>query len=296
MSKNTVTMTLLALILLCGSARAENSLGGYSSMEIEAGSMRGNFATGAIEEMTGGVRIRLVSTDPGLAPLPIKAGSMKFTWGEGKATPSTITMETNVLVTHPDAEISAGRAEWNFDSGELVFSGNPVVNSERLKGLRGERMVLNLKTNTFEVTQVRADQVPLQGAQAAAPGPAAHADELRTSDIADWTRFIDAIKGEAQGEAPSPGKQILNQLTAENQRLLLQMDTDLLLERKEDILRLINSVLSQPDFYSPQAWERLSLPEEATSLVGKKSLDSGEQVRFNRLLLEAAYPFAFVQS
>jgi len=53
----------------------------------------------------------------------------------------------------------------------------------------------------------------------------------------------------------------------------------------------------QVDFAgSPQAWERLSLPEEATSLVGKKSLDSGEQVRFNRLLLEAAYPFAFVQS
>ncbi len=262
-------------------------------MEIEAGSMRGNFATGAIEEMTGGVRIRLVSGDTGLAPLPIEAGSMKFTWGEGKTTPSTIIMEKNVKVKHPDAEISAGRAEWNFDTGELVFSGDPVVNSERLKGLRGERMVLNLKTNTFEVTQVRADQVPLQGAEASTP---TRSDELRAGDITDWTGFIDAIKAEAQAEASSPGRQILTGLTAENQRLLLQMDTDLLLERKEDILRLINGVLSKPGFYDKPAWSHVTLPEEAATLAGKQTLSSTEQVRLNRLLLEAAYPFAFVRS
>lgn len=286
-------ITVFVLLLLSGIVSAEDSLGGYSSMEIEAGSMKGNFATGAIEEMTGGVRIRLISDDPGQASLPIEAGSMKFTWGEGRTSPTAIVMEGNVKVKHPDADISAGRAEWNFDSGELVFSGDPVVNSERLKGLRGERMVLNLKTNTFEVSRVRADQVPLQGAEAATP---ASSDEVRPSDIKDWAHLVDAIKAEAQAGAASPGKQILKQLTEENQRLLLQMDTDLLLERKEDILRLINSVLSKPEFFDPQAWAHLTLPEEAAQLTAKESRTRDELLRMNRLLLETAYPFAFSHS
>ncbi len=292
---NKVNLFFFVCVAFSLAAPGEDSLGGYSSMEIEAGSMRGNFATGAIEEMTGGVRIRLISKDPGLAPLPIAAGSMKFSWAEGSATPSAIIMEGKVKVTHPDAEISAGRADWNFDSGELVFSGDPVVNSERLKGLRGERMVLNLKTNTFEVTRVRADEVPLHGAgQSTGSGASGNPSEVRASDITDWPRLIDAIKAEAGQEQASPGRQIRNQLTAENQRLLLQTDTDLLVKRKEDILRLLNSVLGKADFYNAEAWAQTDLSEEARALTTEKSLDKAEQVRLNRLLLEAAYPFAFI--
>lgn len=285
-------LIILALVMLSAAAQMENSMGGYTSMEIEAGSMRGNFATGAIEEMTGGVHIRLLSDDPAMEALPIEAGNMKFTWAEGSTTPSKIIMEGNVKVNHPDAEVTAGRAEWNFDSGELVFSGDPVVNSERLKGLRGDRMVLNLKTNTFEVSQVRAEQVPLHGA-GAAPGGAKSADEIRASDVTDWTRLIDAIKGEAKTDQASPGRQILKQLSAQNQQMLLQMDTSLLVERKEDILRLMNSVLGNPNFYSEEAWTKVTLPDEAGELLAAEELDKAGQARLNRLLIEAAYPFAF---
>ncbi|NLV46583.1 MAG: hypothetical protein GXY07_19035 [Candidatus Hydrogenedentes bacterium] len=289
------TLLIAAFLLaLPVAAQTENSMGGYASMEIEAGSMKGNFATGAIEEMTGGVRIRLLSDEPGLEPLPIEAGTMKFTWAEGRATPATIIMETKVKVKHPDAEISAGRAEWNFDTGELIFSGDPVVNSERLKGLRGERMVLNLKTNTFEVTQVRADQVPLHGA-GGAPGAPSNPNEIRAGDITDWTGLIDAIKAEATSEDPCPGRQILKQMSTQNQQLLLQMNTSQLVERKEDILRLFNSILGASSFYTPEAWADSDLSEELQQLTAAEDLDKAGQAKMNRLLIEAAYPFAFAK-
>jgi len=287
-----MVLTILALAMLPVAAQMQDSMGGYTSMEIEAGSMKGNFATGAIEEMTGGVRIRLLSDDPALESLPIEANRMGFTWAEGRTTPSKIIMEGKVKVKHPDAEVTAGRAEWDFESGELLFSGDPVVNSERLKGLRGDRMILNLKTNTFEVSQVRADQVPLHGAGPAASGQGS-AEEIRAGDVEDWGRLIEAIKKEAGSDAPSPGRQILSQMSAQNQQLLMQMDTSLLVERKEDILRLMNSILGNPKFYSEDAWAGVALPEEARQLLEAKDLDKAGQAKLNRLLIEAAYPFAF---
>jgi len=266
-------------------------MGGYTTMEIEAGNMKGNFATGAIEEMTGGVRIKLLSDDPKLKDLPISATTMRFTWAEGRTTPSTIIMEKNVSVQHPDASVTADRAEWNFDTGELVFSGNPEVNNDRLKGLRGDKMTLNIKTNTFEVSQVRADQVPLQ--TPAGAGESAPKDLLRVSDIKDWQQLIDTIKQQAKADSPSPGKQIVSRMSAQNQQLLLTLDTALLLERKEDILKLINDLLRKPGLYSKAAWAGITLPDEATQLLAAGPLDTAAQTRQNRLLLEAAYPFAF---
>jgi hypothetical protein len=271
-------------------AQTEVSMGGYTAMEIEAGRMKGNFATGAIEEMTDGVRIRLLSEDPELHPLPIRANSMKLTWTEGSTTPSTILMEKNVEVQHPDAAITADRAEWNFDSGELVFSGNPEVNSRQLKGLRGDKMILNLKTNTFEVMRVRAEQVPLQTPEEAERVPE---NALREQHITQWEKLIDAIKDQAQAEAPSPGKQILSLMSNQNQQLLLTLETAMLAERKSDILRLLNNILTAPGFYKEEAWAGLVLPEEAQALLAQPNLDSKQQTQLNRLLLETAYPFAF---
>lgn len=289
--KTVIVMTAFFLVATVAAAQLEDSMGGYTSMEIEAGNMKGNFATGAIEEMTGGVRIKLLSDEADMKDLPISANSMRFTWTEGRNTPTTIIMEKNVSVNHPDASVTADRAEWDFDSGELVFSGNPVVNNDRLKGLRGDKMTLNLKTNTFEVSQVRADQVPLQAP--GGTGTVAPKENLRASDIKDWTQLLNTIKQQAQADAASPGKQIVSQMSSQNQQLLLALDTALLLERKEDILKLINDLLPKPGLYNKTAWDGVTLPEEATQLLAAESLDAAGQVRLNRLLLEAAYPFAF---
>jgi hypothetical protein len=211
---------LIALgLAVCAAAVAgaqDQGLGGYSSMEIDAGQMKGNFATGAIDEMTGGVKIRLLSGDEKLKPLPIKAQTMKFTWAEGASTPSLIIMETGVEVNHPDASITADRAEWNFETGALVFTGNPVVNNERIKGLRGDRMTLNLKDNTFQVDRVRADQVPLQGIDggAAAGGGAMLVSE---GDVKDWAGRIAAQRAELKDGGPAPARQITGLLSPDKQ-------------------------------------------------------------------------------
>lgn len=287
--------SLIVLVLLCVAvgAQAQMSMGGYESMEIEAGRMKGNFATGSIEEMTGGVRLKLLSDDPATKPLPVSAGSMKFTWKEGQSTPSTILMEQDVKVDHPQAAISAQRAEWNFETGDLVFSGSPVVNSEQLKGLRGEKMLLNLKNNTFEVLQVRADEVPLKAAEGAGGNGPAPSQQLTSREIKDWTALVDAIKQQAAADGPSPGKQVMNQLNAQNQQLLMKMDTAVLVERKEDLLRLINSVLVKTDFYAADAWQGIALPESVQSALTAENPSRDELVGMNKALLKAAYPFAF---
>jgi hypothetical protein len=264
-------------------------MSGYSSMEIDAGRMKGNFATGAIDEMTDGVKIRLLSDDPDKKPLPIRAQTMKFTWKEGQSTPSTIVMDKNVEVNHPDAQITAGHAEWNFDSGEVVFTGDPVVNNDKIKGLRGEKMILNVKTNNFEVTRVRADQVPLQGMDAG-PGGKGDPSLLREGDVKDWAALISLLRTEAKADGAAPGKQIVSQISADNRQLLMSVDTAVLLQRKGDIVKLVNSVLKSPKLYSEAAWQGRALSEEAQKLIAAEKRTPEEQTRLNRLLLSAAYP------
>jgi hypothetical protein len=292
---------LCALVLVCSAALAAEEpvqapaagsgpgMSGYSSMEIDAGRMKGNFATGAIDEMTDGVKIRLLSDDPDKKPLPIRAQTMKFTWKEGQSTPSTIVMDKNVEVNHPDAQITAGHAEWNFDSGEVVFTGDPVVNNDKIKGLRGEKMILNVKTNNFEVTRVRADQVPLQGMDAG-PGGKGDPSLLREGDVKDWAALISLLRTEAKADGAAPGKQIVSQISADNRQLLMSVDTAVLLQRKGDIVKLVNSVLKSPKLYSEAAWQGRALSEEAQKLIAAEKRTPEEQTRLNRLLLSAAYP------
>ncbi len=290
---------LCALVLFCAAALAADpakapapaqgaGMSGYSSMEVDAGRMKGNFATGAIDEMTDGVKIRLLSDDPDKKPLPMKAQTMKFTWKDGQTTPSTIVMDHNVEVNQMDTQITAGHAEWNFETGEVVFTGEPVVNNDRIKGLRGEKMMLNVKTNSFEVTRVRADQVPLQGMDDA--GGKGGAPLLREGDVKDWGGLIAKLRAEANAEAASPGKQIVSQISADNRKLLMSVDTAVLLQRKGDIVKLVNSVLKSPKLYAADAWKGRTLSEEAQKLAASEKRSPEEQTRLNRLLLTAAYP------
>lgn len=285
---------LIALgLAVCAAAVAgaqEQGLGGYSSMEIDAGQMKGNFATGAIDEMTGGVKIRLLSDDEKLEPLPIKAQTMKFTWAEGASTPSLIIMETGVEVNHPKGSITADRAEWNFETGALVFTGNPVVNNERMKGLRGDRMAINLKDNTFQVDRPRADQVPLQGIDAGAGDAGGGAMLVSEGDVKDWAGLIAALRAELKDGGPSPARQITGLLAPDKQKMLTTMDTAVLLENKGELVKVLNNAVKSPKLYNEAAWAGKTLPDEAKTLLGAAERPPADQARLNRLLLHAAYP------
>jgi MFS family permease len=56
-----------------------------------------------------------------------------------------------------------------------------------------------------------------------------------------------------------------------------------------DLYQEFNQLLKAPDLYEASAWQNIPLNEEAQKLAGAKRSQSQDR-RFNRLLLEAAYP------
>lgn len=287
---------LLALALLgladLSPAQEGGGLGGYSAMQIErVGRFRGSFAgTVGIREMADGVRITLISDDPALQPLPIRANVMRFNWPEGADTPTAITMEGNVEVQHPQASVKADRAEWDFEKGELVFTGNPIMNSDTVKGLRGNKMVINFKENYFDVMDMQAESVPLRREGGAVATAAADPSLLTQDDVKDWTGLITVLKGQAREETPSPGRQIASKLDPDIQRALVNATVDGLVAEKATLLKQLNKVIEKPGLYEEAAFSGIELSEEAKSLLPEANLDRSKQIRLNRLLLQAAYP------
>lgn len=271
---------------------AGGSLGGYNALQIgHVGRFRGGFdANMTIREMTEGVNITLLAEDGSQPPLPMRSYTMKFTWIEGSDTPSMITMEGSVEVNHPMGSVTAEKAVWDFAKEELVFTGNPVMNSEKVKGLRGSKMTINFRNNTFEVDDMEADKVPLRGMGDAGSDPSL----LTSADVRNWAGLLDALKAESKAEGTTPGKQVLGQLDKDVQSALRDMSTETLVKQSENLLKQLNKVLKKPGLYNETAWKGVSLSEEARGLAAKGQLDAKEQTRFNRLLLQAAYPSFFV--
>ncbi len=253
-------------------------------MKIErVGKMVGGF-NGTLKQMSGGVSIVLESDDPNLKPLPIRADSMTFQWTEGKNTPDVIVLEGNVAIEHPQATVTAERAEWNFDRSEVVFTGHPVMNSERVKDLRCDRMVLNFEKNTFEVVNASVKEVAIR-AETEGTAPA-----LAESQIKDFKGLLSAMQKEARGERPSPGKRLVSLLDADMQSALLNATPEMLEKQKGAILKVLNRLLQKPNLYDAQSWESVTLPAEAKELLALPQRTPAQTVQLNRLLLQAAYP------
>lgn len=289
------TLLFLILLGLAGGApgQEEGNLGGYNAMQIErVGRFRGSFdGTIGIREMTDGVRITLVSDDPALQPLPIRANIMRFTWPEGTDTPTAIIMEGNVEVQHPQASVKADRAEWDFEKGELVFTGNPIMNSDTVKGLRGNKMVINFNENYFDVIDMQAESsVPLRRPGTAGVPTETDPSMLTQEDVKDWKGLVTILKAQARAETPSPGRQIAAKLDPDIQGALMNATVDGLVGEKATLLKQLNNVLGKPGFYDEAAFAGVQIPEEANTLMAQESLDRSGQIRLNRLLLQAAYP------
>lgn len=269
---------------------AQGGAEGYDLMSVKAGLMKGNFNTGQMDSLTGGAFIVLKASDGTKPDMPIKANAISFTWKEGQTTPALIKMEGSVDIRHPDAKITAQRADWNLESGDLVFSGSPVMDSPALKGLRAEKISINLNTGAYELTQGEVDEAPLEGmsSENSAPIPG----ELAESDILDWPGLIDTIKTQGKAEGDNPGKQVLKQLDEQTRGFLQSVETAALVERKSDILKKLNGVIRQPGMFKRAAWEGqgIALSEELEALIAIKEQTSEQQVRQNRLLLQAAWP------
>ena len=281
---------LALLLMIAAPLHAQGGAEGYDVMSVKAGLMKGNFNTGQMDSLTGGAFIVLKSSDGSKPEMPIKAGAITFTWKEGQTTPALIKMEGDVDIQHPDAKITAQHADWNLESGDLVFTGNPVMDSPALKGLRAQKISINLNTGAYELTQGEVDEAPLEGmgseSSAAIPG------ELAEGDITDWTGLIDAIKAQGKAEGDNPGKQVLKQLDEQTRGLLQNVDTPALLENKGAIVKKLNGVLRRSGMFKRSAWESqgITLSDELEALIAVKQQTTEQQVRQNRLLLQAAWP------
>ncbi len=298
MKKQFVSIFIFTIICVIGSVKSAQTqdglnLGKYSSMKIEhVGKLKGLLQQGmSIREMTGGVSIVLLSQDPNTPAMPIKAEKMTFEWEEGQNTPSTIRMEGKVYLEHPEGKLTAEKAVWDFKKEVVEFSGNPTLDSPRAQGLKGSKIVLDFKNNTIDIENLQADMIPLQvEGGGVSSGGESTLPLLAESDISDWGKFITELKKQAQSETSTPGKYLLSKFdtTARNQFLSAPMD--LILQRKQDLIKQINRLLRKSDFYNKEAWAKQTLPETAIELLGKSSLTPEEQVKLNRILLQVAFP------
>jgi len=292
-------MTMRFITTLCVAAMAAGAwaqddgtsgqLEGYNAFGVEADMSSGSF-DGTIDRMVGNVKITLLSDDPELKPLPITADKVTFAYGEkDKSMPERILMEGHAVIEHPDGTMKADQADWNFATGVVVLTGNPVIDTPALSGFHGEEIRINLEEGTWEATMARVERIEFRGRAGAAPDPAL----VHENDIPDWAAFLTAFKRQCLAEGPTPGNHILALFDPEAKTLIAAMTVEDLLGMKEDIVKRLNDALARPDFYDETAWLGRAIPAEATAglqQAAEGDLPPRERTRTNRLLLEAAFP------
>lgn len=279
----------LAVGLLAGPAPAQGAAEGYSKMSVRAGLMTGNLNTRRPEEFSGGVEIELISEDGTKPNLPIKADVITFTWKEGRSTPVTIKMRGNVDINHPDAHIVSQRADWDLESGDIVFTGNPVLDSEDFQGLSADQIRINMETGAYELDNGVVQEMALQGAEHGAP-VGGLPGLLAESDVTDWASLLNTIKAQSGEAGDNPGKQILAQLDEGTRNVLLNTSTEALMESRGLLLDRLNGVLRRPGMFKRSAWADTELSDDIEALLDIADQTPAQQVRQNRLLLHAAYP------
>ncbi len=284
-----ISAFLLGATLIAAPALAQGGADGYNSMSVKAGMMKGNIQTGKLDSLTGGVFIELLSDDAAQPSLPIRANTITFEWKEGSSMPSKIKMDGNVDIKHPQGQIKAQHADWNLESGDLVFTGNPVMDSDTFKNLAAEQIMINMETGAFSLGQASVDKMPLKGTDGGGGG-APLPGEMTEADVTDFEGLINALKAQAKASGDNPGKQVMAQLNPTVRGMLESQETSVLVGAKADVIKQLNAVIRKPGMYKRAAWEGITLSEEVTALIAKKDQTPEEQARQNRLLLNAAYP------
>jgi hypothetical protein len=255
-------------------------------MRIDSvGYFEGNF-DGKIEKMSEGVQITLLGEGADQKDLPIQADTMDFTWEEGSTQPARIVMTGNVRIKHPSANVRAGRADWNFKTGDVTFTGSPVMDSDKFQNMRAEKMILNMEQGTFRAEGMKIDRLDTE----AMGGPGADPNDLTGAGITDAAGLVNDLKAAGASEAPSPGKQVLGQLDPNSRNLLMSNDTSVIVQNQDMLLKALNQVISQPGLYDADAFAGVTLSEDLAATVAAPPTEAAELKAMNRALLHAAFP------
>jgi ABC-type transport system involved in multi-copper enzyme maturation permease subunit len=123
--------------------------------------------------------------------------------------------------------------------------------------------------------------------------------ELRRTEVPQPARLLQSL---ADGETAtgSPAGHIWTLLSDEQRDKIaewLDPDSDAPIvagrgnrSGGRQVIREVNELLKQPEFYDAEAWSDVALPEEAEALIAEESLNEDELRRRNLLLLAAAFP------
>lgn len=284
-----VIIALVVMLGRCPSLRAMEMGGDFGISLERAGNLVFNFETAQIQELTGGVQLTLLPEDPNQPPMPISANNIYFTYAGTDNVPSRIVMQGNVRIRHPQGNIQAGRAEWDFEAETLVFTESPKFSSEQVKELTGEEIIVNFGTGKVNVRGGAQGELPVF-ARGNTPSPAGAGALLREDDVNDWTALIDALKEQAAAEGPSPGKHILGMLDPNMRNAMLNTPTSVLAEQRQQLLRQFNTLLQRNDMYNEPAWSNINVSDTVRSLLSQDQRSVEEQAILNRELLAAAFP------
>ena len=198
-----------------------------------------------------------------------------------------------MVVEHAEATIRSEKADWDFESGQVTFTGSPIVSLPQLKELRGEKFVFDFNTGRYTV--VRADAKGAVFGGSGEGGASSSSSEsklslLRESDILDWPAFLKTFKAQAKETQPSPGKRIMELVSQKARKLISDNSAETLMSNKAGVLKELNSVLTKPTFYQEAAWKGIGLSEQTQAMISTKPATTDEAVKLNRALLTAAYP------
>lgn len=291
-----VAICMLVVAAAVGQAQTDASTP-MSEMEVEYDFLKLNMNTGHVERMENAT-MTLVPEDPAEPAIKISALEATFDYASEEAkTPSRIVFVGKVVVVHPVATITSGRAEWDYVTNVFEFTKNPVATNA--KGIKlvdpkepGGRLVLDFEAGEMSYYgRARTNVGELSGMSGS--GKAPDPSLLKESDIANWKGFLETFKAQGAASGPSPGKHILSVLEEKTRAYLNNMPVDELVKTPKDIVKQLNKALKKPEFYDATAWKGIALSTEAKGLLAKKPVAGAELMKRNRLLLEAAYP-AFV--
>jgi UDP-N-acetylmuramyl pentapeptide phosphotransferase/UDP-N-acetylglucosamine-1-phosphate transferase len=125
------------------------------------------------------------------------------------------------------------------------------------------------------------------------------AGQVEISDVTDWPTFIRELStGADLGEA-TPAGRVWALLPVDQQAALADLRKTGIheLENEVEVRRALRDVLRTPNLYDAAVWPEAGLSPEAKSLAARNgALSDLEQVRFNRLLLEGAFPKSLAAS
>lgn len=119
-------------------------------------------------------------------------------------------------------------------------------------------------------------------------------------DIVDWKRFTATLMQQGEASRASPGKRIWELMSPGIRKAVAEIASMQYPYAyiKTQVTDELSDLLERRDFYTTSTWQNITLPEEARDLVkrGIAELNEPQLWRLNCLLLEAAFPGAFIKS